>query len=64
MLEQLQELEAKLYEDRQETQQLRYTLEQEHIGRGAGAREAGRIARERIMEDGGVENQPTLNKAS
>jgi hypothetical protein len=57
-LEQLQELEAKLQEERRQTQQPRATLKQERTGRGAGAREAACIARERIMADGGVENQP------
>ena len=45
-------------------QQLRAALEQERSGRGAGAREAGCIARDRIMADGGVESQPALNRAS
>ena len=63
-LAQLQELEAKLQEERQHTQQLRTVLEQEHSGRDAGAREAGRIVRDRIMADGGVEHQPALNRAS
>jgi hypothetical protein len=64
-LEQLQELEAKLQEERPQTQLLRATLEQEHVVHGAGAREAGRIAREWILaDDGAVENQPALNRAS
>ena len=55
-LEQLQELEAKLQEEHMQTQQLRATLKQERFGLGAGAWEAGCIARDRIMADGGAEN--------
>jgi len=62
-LEQLRELEAKLEEERRQTKKLCVALEQEHTERGAGAREAGRIAREQILADGGVENQLALNRA-
>ena len=58
-LVQLQELEARLQEERYQMQQLRATLKQELSDRGAGAREAGRIARDRIMVDGGLRtNRP------
>jgi len=63
-LEQLQELEAKLQEEHMQTQKLRATLKQERSDHGAGAWEAGRIARGRIMADGGAENQLALNRAS
>ena len=51
-LAQLQELEPKLEEERQQAQKLRTALEQERTGHGTGAREAGRVARDRIMVDG------------
>jgi hypothetical protein len=53
---QLQELEAKLDEESRQTQKLRIALKQGCTSHGTGAREAGRIARERIMVDGGEES--------
>jgi hypothetical protein len=63
-LAQLQELEAKLEEECRQMQKLRIWLEQERTVRGTGAREAGRVARDRIMADGGEESPPALNRAS
>ena len=48
-LTQLQELEAKLKEERRHSQKLRHTLEQERAGRGTKAREAGRDAQQQIL---------------
>ena len=45
-------------------QKLRIALEQERTGHGTGAREAGRIALEWIMADGGEESPPALNRAN
>jgi hypothetical protein len=61
---QLQELEAKLEEEHRQTQKLCIALEQGCTGHGMGAREVGRIAWERIMEDGGKERPPALNRDS
>ena len=63
-LVQLQELEAKLEEERWRTQKLRAALEQERAGHCAGAREAGRVARERIMVDGREGSPLGLPRAS
>ena len=63
-LAQLRELEAKLQEEREQTQKLCATLEKESSGRGAGAREAGHIARDRIMPHDGVGNPLALDRAS
>jgi hypothetical protein len=63
-LKQLQELEAKLQEEREQTQRSRTTLEKEHSGRGVGAREVGRITRDRIMADDSVESPLGLDRAS
>ena len=61
---QLQEFEAKLEEERRQAKKLCIALEQECTGRGAGAREAGHVAREQILVDDGVENPLDLNRAS
>ena len=61
---QLRELEAKLQDERKQRQKLRATLKKERSGRGAGAREAGRIARDRTLVDDGVENPLALDRAS
>ena len=63
-LAQLQELEAKYEEERRKTQKLRATLEVERAERGAGTREAGRIARDRSMADDDVDNLLVLNRGS
>jgi hypothetical protein len=45
-------------------QKLCAMFEQERSIRGGGGREAGRIARDQILVEGGVEHQPALNRAS
>ena len=55
-LAQLKELQAKLDEQRQQTQELRAALEQQRTVPGAHARAAGRVARERILADDNVDN--------
>src|SRR6185295_7788432 len=62
-LAQLNELQAKLDEQRQQTQELRATLEQQHTTRGAHAQAAGRVARERILADDDVDKSPELKTA-
>jgi len=63
-LAQLQELEAKLEEEHQQTQKLRVVLEQERTVRGAGARTAGRVTQEWILADYDVDNPLDLKRAS
>jgi len=63
-LAQLRELEAKLNEERQQTQKLHLTLEQGRTGHGTGAREAGRVARERILAEGRKGSPLALSRAS
>jgi hypothetical protein len=62
-LAQLKELQAKLDEQRQHTQELRTTLEQQRTARGAHAQVVGRVARERILSDDNVDKPPELNMA-
>ena len=54
-LAQLKELQAKLDEQRRQTQELRTTLEQQRTVRGARAQAAGRAARERILANDNVD---------
>jgi hypothetical protein len=63
-LAQLKELEAKLDEECRQTQELRLALEQGRRGHGAGAREAARVARERIMAEGREGSPMGLPRAS
>lgn len=65
-LGQLQDLEAKLKEDRQQLQQLQTTLEREQTGRGDGgvARLRARDVQRRINEDQRGEQPPFLARAS
>ena len=63
-LAQLRELETKLEEERRQTQKLCATLKKECTGRGASAREAGHVARDRIIADDDVDNPLALNRAS
>src|SRR6185295_18654985 len=62
-LAQLKELQAKLDEQRQQTQELRTVLEQQRTARGAHAQAAGRVARERILADDNVDKPPELKTA-
>ena len=62
-LAQLKELQAKLDEQRQQTQELRAALEQQHTVRGAHAQTAGRVVRERILVDDNVDKTPELQTA-
>src|SRR6185312_10313532 len=62
-LAQLNELQAKLDEQRQQTQELRAALEQQRTARGAHAQVAGRVARERILADDNVDKSPELKTA-
>ena len=62
-LAQLKELQAKLDEQRQQTQELRTALEQQHTARGAHAQMAGRVARERILADDNVDKSLELKTA-
>ena len=62
-LVQLNELQAKLDEQRQQTQELRAALEQQRTARGAHAQAAGRVARERILADDNVDKPPELQTA-
>ena len=62
-LAQLNELQAKLDEQRQQTQELRAALEQQRTVRGAHAQAAGRVARERILADDNVDKPPELQTA-
>ena len=59
-LAQLNELQAKLDEQRRQTQELRAALEQQRTVPGAHARAAGRVARERIQADDDVDKSPEL----
>ena len=63
-LAQLQELEAKLKEERRQTRLLRTTLEQECTSCGARAQAAGRVAREWILADDNVDKPLELQRAS
>ena len=63
-LAQLHELEAKLEEERWQMQKLRISLEQGHTGHGTGAREAGRVAQERITAEGREEIPLALKRAN
>jgi len=62
-LAQLKELQAKLDEQRQQTQELRTALEQQRTARVAHAQAAGRVARERILADDNVDKSPELKTA-
>ena len=62
-LAQLKELQAKLDEQRQQTQELRTALEQQRTARGAHAQAAGRVARERILANDNVDKPPELKTA-
>jgi len=62
-LAQLKELQARLDEQRRQTQELRTALEQQHTACGAQARAAGRVARERILADN-VDRPLELKKVS
>ena len=63
-LAQLREHEAKLDEERRQTQKLHHTLEQGRTGHGTGARESGRVARERILAEGREGSPLALPRAS
>ena len=63
-LAQLQELEAKLDEERRQMQKLRHTLEQACTGHGTGARESVRVPRERILAEGREGSPLALPRAS
>ena len=63
-LAQLRELEAKLDEEHRQTQKLHLALKQGRTGHGTGAREAGRVTRERILVEGREEIPLALNRAS
>ena len=62
-LAQLKELQAKLDEQRRQTQELRTALEQQRTARGAHAQAAVRVARERILADDNVDKPPKLKTA-
>jgi hypothetical protein len=62
-LAQLKELQAKLDEQRRQTQELRTALEQQRTARGAHAQAAARIARERILADDNVDKPLELKTA-
>ena len=62
-LAQLNELQAKLDEQRRQTQELRAALEQQRTVPGAHAQAAGRVARERILADDNVDKSPELKTA-
>ena len=62
-LAQLKELQAKLDEQRQQTQELRAALEQQRTVPGAHAQAAGHVARERILADDNVDKSPELQTA-
>jgi hypothetical protein len=63
-LAQLKELQAKLDEERRQTQKLRTALEQERTACGVRARAAGRVTQERILADDNVDNPLDLKRAS
>ena len=60
---QLKELQAKLDEQRRQTQELRTALEQQRTARGAHAQAAARVARERILVDDNIDKPPELKMA-
>ena len=62
-LAQLKELQAKLDEQRRQTQELRTPLEQQRTARGAHVQAAARVARERILADDNVDKPPELKTA-
>ena len=62
-LAQLKELQAKLNEQRRQTQDLRAALEQQRTACGAHAQAAGRVAWERILADDNVDKPPGLKTA-
>jgi len=62
-LAQLNELQAKLDEQRRQTQELRTALEQQRTACGAHAQAAARVARERILADDNVDKPPELKMA-
>ena len=62
-LAQLKELQAKLHDQRRQTQELRTTLEQQRTARGAHAQAVARVARERILADDNVDKPPELKTA-
>jgi len=62
-LAQLKELQAKLDEQRRQTQELRTALEQQRTARGARAQVAGRAARKRILANDNVDKPPELKTA-
>jgi hypothetical protein len=59
-LAQLKELQAKLDEQRRQTQELRTALEQQRTASSAHAQAAGRVARERILADDNIDKPPEL----
>jgi hypothetical protein len=59
-LAQLRELQARLDEQRRQTQDLRTALEQQCTTRGMQARAAGHVARERILADDNIDRPPEL----
>ena len=62
-LAQLKELQAKLDEQRRQTQELRTALDQQRTARGAHAHAAGRVARERILANDNIDKPPELKTA-
>jgi len=62
-LAQLKELQAKLDEQRRQTQELRTALEKQRTARGAHAQAAARVARERILADDNIDKSPELKTA-
>ena len=62
-LAQLKELQAKLDEQRRQTQEVRTALEQQRTAHGAHAQAAGHDARERILADDNVDKPPELKTA-
>ena len=62
-LAQHKELQAKLDEQRRQTQELRTALEQQRTVHGEHAQAAARVARERILADDNVDKPPELKTA-
>ena len=62
-LAQLKELQAKLDEQRRQTQELRTALEQQCTARGAHVQAAAHVARERILADDNIDKPPELKTA-
>ena len=62
-LAQLKELQAKLDEQRRQTQELRTALEQQRTVHGEHAQAAARVARERILADDNINKPPELKMA-